>query len=321
MAPLLFAGDYLRDDGINVEYVTRDADYALINDVADGRIDIGYYFIAHLTHAVDAGLPVVMLGGAHTACFQIVATDEVADITQLAGKKLGFVTREASEGDYSFTQAILQHIGIVPGQDVELVPIRPADVLTALGSKVDALHTYPPYTLQVHDFNQGHVILDSLVDRPWSQNLCCAFFTSRTFLEQNPALTRLALRAMLRGVDHCATDPAGAAQRFVEQSWVRTDAYATRTLEQVPLNVWRTHRPEDSIRFYSLLMHGVGVIESTPEEIIQKGTDLTFFNELKQELAYAPGGENGRFSFYCDPETGLPQRAALRPPAAPRRTT
>jgi NitT/TauT family transport system substrate-binding protein len=303
MAPLLFAQDFLRDEGIGVEYVTRDADYALIEDVANGRIDMGYYFIAHLTHAIDAGLPIVVLGGAHTACFQVIATDEVADITSLGGRRLGFVTREASDGDYSFTRAILQHIGIVPGEDVELVPVRPAEVLTVLGRTVDAIHTYPPYTLQLADTGQGHVILDSLVDTPWSQNLCCAFFTSRSFFEANPNTTRLALRAMLRGVDHSANDPAAAAQRFVDQSWVRIDSYATRTLEQVPLDVWRTHDPEDSFRFYALLMHGVGVIESTPDEIIARGTDWAFFNELKQELAFAPRGDGRNLSFYCDPAT------------------
>jgi NitT/TauT family transport system substrate-binding protein len=321
MAPLLFAQDYLQEDSISVEYVTRDADYALIEDVAQGRIDMGYYFIAHLAHAVDAGLPIVMLGGAHTACFQVIATEDVAGITDLGNRRLGFVTREASDGDYSFTQAILQHIGIVAGEDVELVPVRPAEVLTALGRAVDAIHTYPPYTLQLADTGQGHVILDSLIDTPWSQNLCCAFFTSRAFLEANPVTTRLALRAMLRGVDHTANDPAAAAQRFVAQSWVRVDSYATRTLEQVPLDVWRTHDPEDSVRFYALLMHGVGVIENTPDEIIARGTDWTFFNELKQELAFAPGGDGRNLSLWCDPASPAGPVAFANTSARVRRLT
>jgi hypothetical protein len=74
------------------------------------------------------------------------------------------------------------------------------------------------------------------------------------------------------------------------------------------------------MRFYGRYLHEAGLISSTPEQLIQRGTDLTFFNELKSELAYAPGGANRNLSFYCDPATGAIVRGNTGP-TGQRRTT
>jgi NitT/TauT family transport system substrate-binding protein len=37
-------------------------------------------------------------------------------------------------------------------------------------------------------------------------------------------------------------------------------------------------------RFYALRLHEVGMIESSPQQIIAQGTDWRFLNELKKEL-------------------------------------
>jgi NitT/TauT family transport system substrate-binding protein len=47
---------------------------------------------------------------------------------------------------------------------------------------------------------------------------------------------------------------------------------------------WRTFSPEDTLRFHALRLHEVGMIKSTPQRIIDRGTDWRFLNELKREL-------------------------------------
>jgi len=42
--------------------------------------------------------------------------------------------------------------------------------------------------------------------------------------------------------------------------------------------------PEDTIRFYALRLHEVGMVKSSPQKIIADGTDWRFLNELKREL-------------------------------------
>jgi NitT/TauT family transport system substrate-binding protein len=47
---------------------------------------------------------------------------------------------------------------------------------------------------------------------------------------------------------------------------------------------WREANPEDTLRFYALRLHEVGMIKTSPEKLIAQGTDWRFLNELKKEL-------------------------------------
>jgi hypothetical protein len=64
----------------------------------------------------------------------------------------------------------------------------------------------------------------------------------------------------------------------------------------------------------------VGAIQATPEEILEHA-DWRFLEASKQELAYAPRLGERNFSFYCDPETGPPLRAAFSTAKPTGRTT
>ena len=57
-----------------------------------------------------------------------------------------------------------------------------------------------------------------------------------------------------------------------------------RTISDVPYASWREYDPEDTLRFYALRLHEVGMIKSSPKEIITEGTDWRFLDELKREL-------------------------------------
>ncbi|WP_179293631.1 hypothetical protein [Mesorhizobium sp. WSM3882] len=47
---------------------------------------------------------------------------------------------------------------------------------------------------------------------------------------------------------------------------------------------WREYSAEDTLRFYALRLHEVGMLRSTPQKLLAQGTDWRFFNELKHEL-------------------------------------
>jgi NitT/TauT family transport system substrate-binding protein len=55
-------------------------------------------------------------------------------------------------------------------------------------------------------------------------------------------------------------------------------------LIEVPYARWRDFDAEDSLRFFALRLHEVGMIESSPNRLIAEGTDWRFLNELKREL-------------------------------------
>jgi NitT/TauT family transport system substrate-binding protein len=92
------------------------------------------------------------------------------------------------------------------------------------------------------------------------------------------------VRAILKAVDLCATDPARAAQQFLDRGFNSRYEYVLRTLSALPYDKWREYDAEDTIRFYALRLHEIGMIKSAPQKIIAEGTDWRFLNELKREL-------------------------------------
>jgi NitT/TauT family transport system substrate-binding protein len=57
-----------------------------------------------------------------------------------------------------------------------------------------------------------------------------------------------------------------------------------QVLDELRYDRWREYDPEDTVRFYALRMHQVGMIKSTPQKILAEGTDWRFLRELKKEL-------------------------------------
>ena len=74
----------------------------------------------------------------------------------------------------------------------------------------------------------------------------------------------------------------------VDKGYTPNYDYALQAMKDIPYNRWRTFNPEDTIRFYALTLHGVGMVKSTPDEIIKQGTDWRFLNELKAEMPVLP---------------------------------
>jgi hypothetical protein len=52
----------------------------------------------------------------------------------------------------------------------------------------------------------------------------------------------------------------------------------------LPYGKWRDFDPEDTVRFYPLRLREAGMIKSTPQKIIARGTDWRFLSDLKKEL-------------------------------------
>jgi NitT/TauT family transport system substrate-binding protein len=55
-------------------------------------------------------------------------------------------------------------------------------------------------------------------------------------------------------------------------------------LNEIPYDEWRDYDAEDTIRSYALRLHEVGLIKSTPQEIIAAGTEWRLLDEMKREL-------------------------------------
>ena len=101
---------------------------------------------------------------------------------------------------------------------------------------------------------------------------------------QPPGRNEARVRAILKAVDLCANDPASAAKRLVDGGFTPRYDYARQALSDLLYDKWREYDPEDTMRFWALRLHEVGLIKSSPQKIIAEGTDWRFLEELKREL-------------------------------------
>ncbi len=190
---------------------------------------------------------------------------------------------ELGSPHHVFTASMAAHVGLNPVRDINFV-IQPAEKSAQLlqDKKVDALMGFPPVPQELRAKKIGHVIVSSGADRPWSQYFCCIVGANQPFVHKHPVATKRALRAILKAANLCALDPARAARLIADRGYQYE--YALQTMKEIPYGRWREYDPEDTVRFYALRLHEAGMIKSSPQKIIAKGTDWRFFNELKKEL-------------------------------------
>ena len=104
------------------------------------------------------------------------------------------------------------------------------------------------------------------------------------YVRNYPAATKRVLRAILKGADLCAAEPERVARQLIDAGFPTKYEYALQALSNLPFREWREYDPEDSLRFYALRLHEVGMITSSPNQLIAQGTDWRFLEELKREL-------------------------------------
>jgi NitT/TauT family transport system substrate-binding protein len=266
-APQYVAEELLRAEEVSeVQYVPRESTVAVSPALAAAEIDLNIHFAAPLIIQVDKGDPVVILAGAHVGCFELIANDSVRSIRDLRGKRVAI-------NNFGLTQQ-----GALP---------RPGDGPRSgrlAEGKVDAYLGLPPDPQELRAKKVGHVVVNSSVDRPWSQYFCCMVAANREFVRKNPVATKRALRAILKSVNVCAVDPAGVARTLVDRGFTANFDYAQEAMKTIPYGKWREYTPVDTVRFYSLRLQEAGMIKASPQKIIAQGTDWRFLNELRREL-------------------------------------
>jgi len=282
-APQYVAEELLRTEGfIDVQYATV-APGGSAKAMASGEADIALQFAGPLIIRVDTGDPIVMLAGGHIGCFELFGTDRISSIRDLRGKTVAVPTLGSPA--HVFVASIAAYVGLDPRQDINWVTYPAAESMQLLGEgKIDAFLGFPPQPQELRARKIGHVVVNSAIDRPWSQYFCCMIAGNREFVQKHPVAAKRALRAILKAANVCALEPDRVARFLVDKGYTTDHAYTFQAMTEIPYGQWREYDPEDTVRFYALRLHEVGMIKSTPQKIIEKGTDWRFFNALKKEL-------------------------------------
>ncbi len=283
-APQYLAEALLRLEGFTeVEYLPMGARVGP-HSVAKGLADMVIWTAPALIPLVDAGEPIAMLAGVHVGCYELFANESIRSIRDLKGKTVAI--QYFGGGDHVLLASMLAYVGMSPQHDVKWIRgEKMTDAMTLfIEGKADAYFGFAQQPAVLRAKKIGHVIVNTTEDRPWSQYFCCMLAANREFVNRHPVATKRALRAILKAADLCATQPERVARFLSDKLYEPRYAIGLEVIKSIPYTRWRDTHPEDTLRFHSLRLKEVGMIKSTPQQIIASGSDWRFLNELKREL-------------------------------------
>jgi NitT/TauT family transport system substrate-binding protein len=284
LAPQYVAEELLRLEGFaEVEYVKYPGGQAS-SVLAAGRADFTMQTVPGLILQIDAGEPVVLIAGVHAGCYELFGNQRIQSVLDLKGHPVA--VSAIGDDDHIFMSSIMAYVGMDPRTDIEWITTktRAGSMRMFVEGKVDAFLGFPPQPQELRAKKIGHVIVNTTLDRPWSQYFCCIVAARRGFAHEYPNATKRALRAFLKAADICAQEPERAARILVAKGYEPRYEIGLEVLKSLPYNRWREASAEDSLRFHALRLHEAGLIKSTPQQIVARGSDWRFLNELKKEL-------------------------------------
>src|SRR6266436_580285 len=111
-APQYIAEELLRSDGFtDIRYVDTPTD-AIAPAVGRGEADFGLAAAIDHIQAIDAGTPVVLLGGVHVGCFELFGREGARTIVDLKGKSVGVDLLGSPH--QAFVAVMAAHVGLEP---------------------------------------------------------------------------------------------------------------------------------------------------------------------------------------------------------------
>jgi NitT/TauT family transport system substrate-binding protein len=284
-APQYLAEELLGGEGFTEVHYIQDPESGVgtRQTLASGEVDLSMTYVGPLITQADTGTPIVFLAGVQVGCFELIGTERVRAIRDLKGKTVAVSALGSSE--HVFIASMAAYVGLDAQTQITWATYAQAEAAQLLvEGKIDALMAFPPMAQELRAKQIGHVVVNSMRDRPWSQYFCCLLAGNRQFVQQHPVAAKRALRAILKAADVCANNPARAARFLVDNGYATYYDYALQALKDIPYDKWREYDPEDTVRFYALRLHEIGIVKNTPQKIIAQGTDWRFLNELKREL-------------------------------------
>jgi NitT/TauT family transport system substrate-binding protein len=243
-APIFIAQEkgFFEKEGLDVELVKTDWD-GLREGLGLGRFDANHTLIMYLLKPIEQGTDLKITGGIHTGCLRLQAgvKTSIKTVKDLKGKTIGVPTHIGSP-PYLFSSRVLAVNGIDPrveGGDVTWKAFPP-DVLGKAvdDGLVDAVATSDPIGIMLLGKGLVRTIADQAVDKPYSDEYCCASVVSGKLARENPEAAAKVTRALLEAAKWVGVNPSAAAALAVEKKYIAAsleiNAQAISKLKYVP---------------------------------------------------------------------------------------
>ena len=197
IAPQYVADELLRAEGFtDVRYVDLGQNTPRTQAIARGTVDFSGNFAAPVIGAVASGEPITFLAGVHVGCFELFGKDNIRSIADLKDKSVGVPGLGSNQ--HIFLTAMVAHVGLDPVTDIHWVAdpsTKPIDAFEQ--GKIDAFLGFPPEPQELRARNVKHVVVNSALDRPWSQYFCCMLAGHTDYVRKYPLATKRVFRAVL----------------------------------------------------------------------------------------------------------------------------
>jgi NitT/TauT family transport system substrate-binding protein len=231
-APVHSAADLLHAEGFtDVRFVTAARGRARLDALGRGEFDFTMSFAVAQISALDADVPITIVAGLHAGCFELFAGTGVRGIADLRGKRVGLA---------SSPPALLIMMAASVGldrKDIDWVTdpaLRPLDLFAE--EKIDAFLGFPPEPQELRARHAGRVIVNTALDRPWSQYFCCMLVGNREFIRKNPVATKHVVRAILKATDRCDSEPESVTTVIVDRGFADRSDPCCRYSRITPTN-------------------------------------------------------------------------------------
>lgn len=172
-APAQVARDLLYGEGFaEVQYVKVAASSDGYKASAEGEAHMGLLFAGGLVMRIDAGDPLVLLGGIHVGCFELFGSERVRHVRDLKGKTVAVPALGSSH--HICVASMAAYVGLDPRTDMHWAIQRGPDAMQLLAEgQIDGLLGFLLEPQELRAKKIGHVVVDTRTDRPWSQYFCC----------------------------------------------------------------------------------------------------------------------------------------------------
>jgi NitT/TauT family transport system substrate-binding protein len=177
-APEYVAEEFLRDEGFTDIRFVDTPPPEIGTAIAQGKADFGLGYAPQFARDIDAGTAVTVIAGVMVGCVELFARKGIRGITDLKGKRVG-VQAIGSLPNILLVLMAAQ-VGLHPEKDIDWVTdpkVKPKELFEQ--GKIDAFLGFPPEPQELRARAIGHVIINTAVDRPWSNTTAACWAPTR----------------------------------------------------------------------------------------------------------------------------------------------
>ncbi|MCC3270200.1 ABC transporter substrate-binding protein [Arthrobacter gengyunqii] len=241
VAPIYLGVDqgFFEDEGLELTLTQAQGGAAIVPAVTSGQMEFGFSNVTSMVVGRSKGLPLKMIapGGSSTgdvdADFASVMTlpdSGIAEIADLAGKKVGVNTLN-NISDSTVSEAVKQAGGDY--ESIQFVEMAFPDMVAQLDNgTVDAIAAVEPFVTIAEA--SGAVPVFSNYAEPIDDLTVAVYFSSDTFVQENPETVEKFARAMAASHEYAEQNPDRVREILPTYTTLKPEVIEQLTLPRYP---------------------------------------------------------------------------------------